>query len=455
MASLAATVSAHGRVISISAGGKDYDGFLNEYLYGDGPPADLIAWSAQNGDNGFVDPNNYTTSNIACHIDSAPGGGSAKVAAGSTVTVTWGTDTWPESHHGPVLDYLAKCAGDACTSASPSDLSFFKIGEAGLNDGSTAPGTWASDDLIAAGNKWDIKIPATLAPGQYVLRHEIIALHSAGSANGAQNYPQCFNLEVTGSGSASPSGVAATELYTPNDAGILADIYTAPIKYTIPGPALWDRASSGGSGSSKPSGGASSSAVAPSSPVSSAAAPSSPATSYGSSPSGPVSSVPPVPLPSGTAVPSGHIGTGASTGYVSYPTEGAPYPSASSASYAAPATTSAPGDLLASSLDVPIGAVTESAPAASSAPAATSSAPAPQPTDSYGSDDGEDDNGDSSSEPLSYGGSASGYGGEPLPEGVSFKDFLGWVNYYLKKGFNADGVHARDVVIRDRLGQCE
>lgn len=66
VASLATTVSAHGRVIGISAGGKEYDGFLTDYLYGDGPPADLIAWSAQNNDNGFVDPSSYTSSDIAC-----------------------------------------------------------------------------------------------------------------------------------------------------------------------------------------------------------------------------------------------------------------------------------------------------------------------------------------------------------------------------------------------------
>lgn len=37
---------------------------------------------------------------------------------------------------------------------------------------------------------WPVKIPSSLAPGNYVIRHEIIALHAAGSSNGAQNYPQ-------------------------------------------------------------------------------------------------------------------------------------------------------------------------------------------------------------------------------------------------------------------------
>lgn len=71
---------------------------------------------------------------------------------------------------------------------------------------------------------------------------------------GAQNYPQCFNLEVTGSGTAEPEGVLGTELYTPTDAGIKVGIYAPLESYEIPGPALWDGASSGSSGPSTGSG---------------------------------------------------------------------------------------------------------------------------------------------------------------------------------------------------------
>jgi len=44
------------------------------------------------------------------------------------------------------------------------------------------------------GFSWNVKIPSSLAPGSYVLRHEIIGLHSAGSSNGAQNYPQVSTM---------------------------------------------------------------------------------------------------------------------------------------------------------------------------------------------------------------------------------------------------------------------
>lgn len=248
LGSLAASAYAHGRVTSITADGKTYDGFLNDYIYMPDPPA-IVAWSASNGDNGFVDGSSYTSGDIICHKEAKNGEISASVAAGSTVEIQWGPDAWPESHHGPVIDYLAKCDGDDCTTVDKETLKFFKIDEAGLVDGSSAPGKWASDELIAADGKWSVTIPESLAPGQYVLRHEIIALHSAGDTNGAQNYPQCFNLEVTGSGTANPEGVLGTALYTPTDAGIKVGIYSAlGDSYEIPGPALWDGASSGSSG---------------------------------------------------------------------------------------------------------------------------------------------------------------------------------------------------------------
>lgn len=92
--------------------------------------------------------------------------------------------------------------------------------------------------MIADNNSWLVEIPPTIAPGYYVLRHELIALHGAGSQNGAQNYPQCFNLQITGSGTAQPSGVKGTNLYSPTDPGILVNIYSSLSTYIVPGPTL-------------------------------------------------------------------------------------------------------------------------------------------------------------------------------------------------------------------------
>jgi len=62
--------------------------------------------------------------------------------------------------------------------------------------------------------QWDVPIPSGLAPGKYILRLEIIALHEADTlysknpARGAQLYPSCIQIEVTGSGTRDlPPGV--------------------------------------------------------------------------------------------------------------------------------------------------------------------------------------------------------------------------------------------------------
>ena len=173
----ASLVSAHGYVNKINVAGKEYEGWNP----GAKTPTNGIAWPESAMDNGFVAPSAYKTSDIACHRDGKAATQSAKVAAGGKITMTW--QTWPDSHKGPVIDYLAACDGD-CASAKPGDLSFFKIDEAGLSGGK-----WASDELIANGNSWDITIPKSLKAGNYVLRHEIIALHSAGQEDGARKYP--------------------------------------------------------------------------------------------------------------------------------------------------------------------------------------------------------------------------------------------------------------------------
>jgi hypothetical protein len=133
-----------------------------------------------------------------------------------------------------------------------TQLEFFKIEEAGLLETSKSPGRWASDELMAANNTWTVNIPSDIAAGNYVLRHEIIALHNAMSDNGAQAYPQCINLKVTGGGTATPKGIPATHFYKPTDPGILVDIFNNLRTYVIPGPDLFNgRGAAGGSQSWK------------------------------------------------------------------------------------------------------------------------------------------------------------------------------------------------------------
>ncbi|EXJ55612.1 murein transglycosylase [Cladophialophora yegresii CBS 114405] len=267
---LLSSVSAHGIVSGIVANGAWQSGYDPSFQYSNPPPV-VAGWSMpQVSDRGFV--SDYTSPDIICHRGATPGGSYVSVAAGDSIELQW--TEWPESHHGPVIDYLAAC-GDDCTNVDKTQLLFNKIDEAGLNNGNPAPGNWASDDLIANNNSWTVTIPSSIAPGRYVLRHEIIALHSAFDAGGAQNYPQCINLEVSGSGTDSlSSGTKGTELYTAQDPGILLSIYYPTLTdYSIPGPALIGGSSSGPQPSVSAS--ASATSAAPSTDTSSASATSS------------------------------------------------------------------------------------------------------------------------------------------------------------------------------------
>ncbi|KAG8798929.1 hypothetical protein FRC18_008504, partial [Serendipita sp. 400] len=127
---------------------------------------------------------------------------------------------------------------------------------------------WA-EQLIEQGGqsghgKWSITIPSTLPNGEYILRHEILGLHVAGELNGAQFYPNCVQIKITGGGSvALPSGVAFPGAYQPNDPGILIQLWTVSATnpaYTIPGgPILYGNgavatsAANGSSSTSRPS----------------------------------------------------------------------------------------------------------------------------------------------------------------------------------------------------------
>ncbi|KAF5975954.1 nitrate reductase (NADH) [Fusarium coicis] len=236
-ATSAVQVAAHGHVDWLVTNGVAFRGYSAPEMSWNPSHPPVVGWTNGATDNGYVEPNSFADPDIICHRAAKPGKGHVTVAAGDKITLQW--STWPESHKGPVIDYLARCPGD-CETVDKNDLEFFKIGQEGLIDMSMHSGKWAADVLVATGFSWTLQIPKTLASGNYVLRHEIIAaaLHGSGQPNGAQNYPQCFNLKVTGNGDLVPKGVKGTQLYKANDPGILFNLYTTPLSYKIPGPTL-------------------------------------------------------------------------------------------------------------------------------------------------------------------------------------------------------------------------
>jgi len=230
-------VSSHGVVTTVIADGVTYEGY-NPYYQFDYPGAPATVGWTTSGDKGFtfIPPSAFTDPDIICHLDGKPASAYATVKAGSNVTLKW--TPWIDNHHGPVLDYLANCNGP-CETADKTKLEFFKIDEGGLIHDAVAPGNWSADALRENNSTWDVTIPADIAPGNYTLRHEIIALHLAFVSNGSQHYPQCINLKITGSGTETPKGTLATTFYKETDPGILIDIYQTISKYIIPGPPLY------------------------------------------------------------------------------------------------------------------------------------------------------------------------------------------------------------------------
>jgi hypothetical protein len=95
--------------------------------------------------------------------------------------------------------------------------------------------------MRANGGVTSATIPSSIAPGKYIIRNEIIALHRANLKE-PEFYGQCGNIEVTGSGTdkLANSGVVASKLYSTSDNIFGYDIYDSrDTTWAIPGPALY------------------------------------------------------------------------------------------------------------------------------------------------------------------------------------------------------------------------
>jgi len=91
------------------------------------------------------------------------------------------------NHFGPVIIYMA-AVSDA-TSASGSSASWFKVDEFGYDASSKK---WGTDLLNDNCGKRTFTIPSRIPAGDYLVRAEAIALHTAGQTGGAQFYMSCF-----------------------------------------------------------------------------------------------------------------------------------------------------------------------------------------------------------------------------------------------------------------------
>lgn len=180
------------------------------------------------------------TTAINCNVNNRVVPKTVSIKAGDTYTVEWyhdnrNDDIIAASHKGPHTFYIASA------STNGNGAVWTKLCEDGLSGG-----RWAVDRIIANQGKISCAIPSWVAPGDYLIRAEIIALHEgetsylANNARGAQFYPSCAQVKVTSGGSTQPGqNYNFVGGYTATTPGILFNVYNSPTSYPIPGPRPW------------------------------------------------------------------------------------------------------------------------------------------------------------------------------------------------------------------------
>lgn len=241
--SLLPFVSAHGYVSGIGIDGQWYSGPAPGSSQGPSP----IRMVANNGPvKGASNPD------LACGLSAQKAQLVAPANPGSLLSIQWsggsggGSQHWPHQV-GPLLTYMASCGSTSCDQFDPTGATWFKINQAGLeSDGST----WYQGAIANSGDTFDINLPQNLAPGGYLIRHEIISLQNGISVGGAEFYPACFQVMIGGNGNGVPSPtVSFPGAYSDNDPGIyVPDIYNGPqalANYTFPGGPVANLAATG------------------------------------------------------------------------------------------------------------------------------------------------------------------------------------------------------------------
>ncbi|KAJ7863120.1 glycoside hydrolase family 61 protein [Mycena olivaceomarginata] len=187
-------IAAHGWVASITVAGTAYQG----------PPlgtsSDLASVIRQVNTNSPV--TSVSDPNLACGPNAQLAQDNADANPGDSIAVDWVSTAGAWFHDvGPMLTYLANCGSAPCNSGASATLS----------------------------------LPSNLAPGNYLLRHEIIALQNGGSQGGAEFYASCSQLRVGGSGTGAPTSSDLVKIpgaYSATDPGILVDVNRSVYMYT-------------------------------------------------------------------------------------------------------------------------------------------------------------------------------------------------------------------------------
>jgi len=185
-----------------------------------------------------IDPvKGATNSDMNCGAGAQKAKLVADAKPGSQLQFFWrsGENTnWPHNT-GPMLTYMASCGSTTCDQFDSTQAEWFKIDEVGKSGSDT----WVQAEVMN-GSPYTMNLPSNVAPGQYLVRHEIIALQLATSVGGAEFYPMCTQINVSGSGTGKPTAQETVKLpgaYSDTDPGIYdPNVYEPGANYTFPGP---------------------------------------------------------------------------------------------------------------------------------------------------------------------------------------------------------------------------
>ncbi|KAJ2824256.1 hypothetical protein FBU31_004044 [Coemansia sp. 'formosensis'] len=141
------------------------------------------------------------------------------------------------AHRGPGLIYLAPLDSNGEGNV------WFKIFEKGY-DPTTKK--FYTEELMKTGGKMEFAIPTDIKGGEYLMRTEFIALHTAdkeykpsSKGDGAEFFPNCAQINLISDGTLEPKGYPIPGIYKSNDPGILFNLWDKYDSYKIPGPPLY------------------------------------------------------------------------------------------------------------------------------------------------------------------------------------------------------------------------
>ncbi|SPO07319.1 related to cel1 protein precursor [Cephalotrichum gorgonifer] len=187
--SLLSLASAHGAVTSYTISGTKYPGYQG-FSPASSPPTIQRQWPNYDPIMTVTDPKMTCNGGTSAAL-------SAPVSAGANVTAHWAQ--WTHAQ-GPVMVWLYDCQGAPFSACDGSAERWVKIDQLGLWGSQLNSENWGTA-IVLAQLAWTSIIPYNIRPGNYLIRHELLALHQE---NTPQFYPECAQIVISGDGDAYP-----------------------------------------------------------------------------------------------------------------------------------------------------------------------------------------------------------------------------------------------------------